>query len=829
MASLLYRLGRFSARRHWFVIVSWFALIAIAFVAFSLFKGPVTSAITIPGTPTSKVTDELSAKFPSASGGTGTIVFDTKDGSAFTATQRSRIEALLKKMGTYKGVKSTTSPFAAQSMLTDRRQEVAAGQSKLTTAQHQLAAAQSKLDAAKAQAQATGHLAAVEAQLAAEQAKIDTATTALKAQNTKLELSAKLLDLAKNARFVSTNGSAGLASIAFDKATNEVPEALKNRVVAAAEHAKISGVSVYVSNEISQGVPSPVGPAEIAGLIVAGIVLLVMLGTIIGAGLPMLAAIGGLGFSLLAATAFSGLVQFNSSSTVLGIMLGLAVGIDYSLFILNRHRRQLRQGMGLQDSIGLANGTSGNAVVFAGITVFLALLALNLTGVPFLGLMGTIGAAAVAVAILVAITFTPALMSIVGMRILRKTERAAIGPTTSVRVPNNPMATWRAIVTLVAGIALLGVIALPALQMRLGLPDGSSEATTSTAYKAFKVTAEKFGAGQNGAVLVVANLPKKATGDSLLQRQVMISQKIGAQKNISAVVPGGVSTDGTVITFKVIPTGGPSSVSTENLVTDLRAIPAISTSGGKIALGVAGNTSAQIDVAQKLSDVLPLYLLVVVGLSFLILIIVFRSILVPLTAAAGFLLSLLAAFGGLTAVFQWGWLGAIFGVHDPGPIVAFVPIIEVGVVFGLAMDYQLFLVSGMRESQAHGTPAKLAVQRGLHAGRPVVTAAAIIMISVFAGFIFSDSATIRPIGFGLAFGVLIDAFVVRMLLIPAAMHLLGKSAWWFPKWLDRIVPNVDVEGANLDRGISSLDGNVVSDRETPVHVMIHPDHRTRTD
>jgi RND superfamily putative drug exporter len=322
--------------------------------------------------------------------------------------------------------------------------------------------------------------------------------------------------------------------------------------------------------------------------------------------------------------------------------------------------------------------------------------------------------------------------------------------------------------------------------------------------------------------VVAANLPEKATGNTLLQNQVTIGQKIAAQNNVSAVVPAGVSKDGTVALFQVIPTGGPSSVSTEQLVHDLRDIPPISTSEGKITLGVAGNASAQIDVSEKLSNVLPIYLVVVVGLSFLILVIVFRSILVPLTATAGFVLSLLATFGGLTAVYQWGWLSSIFGVHDPAPILAFLPIIEVGVLFGLAMDYQLFLVSGMRESYAHGSPAKLAVQRGLHAGRPVVTAAAIIMMSVFAGFIFSDSSTIRPIGFGLAFGVLVDAFVVRMLLIPAAMHLLGKSAWWFPKWLDRIVPNVDVEGAKLERG--PVGAHVVPHHDTPAHVVTHRDH-----
>jgi RND superfamily putative drug exporter len=267
---------------------------------------------------------------------------------------------------------------------------------------------------------------------------------------------------------------------------------------------------------------------------------------------------------------------------------------------------------------------------------------------------------------------------------------------------------------------------------------------------------------------------------------------------VSAVAPIGTSADGTAIAFQVIPTGGPSSVETETLVHDLRDISPLDTGEGEVALGVAGNASAQIDISEKLGQVLPLYLGVVLGLSLIILIIVFRSILIPLVATAGFVLSLVATFGGLTAIYQLGWLSAVFGVHDPAPILSFLPVLEIGILFGLAMDYQLFLVSGMREAYAHGAPARVAVRRGLRVGRPVVTAAAIIMISVFAGFVFSDSSTIRPIGFGLAFGVLVDAFVVRMLLVPAAMHLLGDAAWWMPRRLGRIIPNIDVEGASLE-------------------------------
>ena len=826
MAGLLYRLGRFSARRHWTVIVSWVLIIALAGVGYALFAGVPSPSISIPGTATAKVQDELAAKFPKVSGGSGSLVLATASGKSFTDTQKADVQKMLADIADMTGVKTANDPFTTQADLDSKRQQVIDGRAKIAAGKEQIAGAraqlsagqaqldqgQQQLDQARAAATAAGQLAAAQGKLDAQQAEITAQQAAITAnkqtidanaktldtQSTKLELGSQLLGLSSNIRFVSQDGSSAVATIQFAKSTNLMSPTLKSAVVAKAD-AGVDGVKVYVSQDIAQGVPSVLGVGEIVGVIVAAIVLLVMLGTVIGAALPLVGAIVGLAAALLGAMAFSGIVEFNSVTVVLGVMLGLAVGIDYSLFILNRHRTQLKQGMPLHESIGLANGTSGNAVVFAGTTVIVALLALNITGIPFLGLMGTVGAVAVVVAILVAITLTPAMLSLVGLKILRKKERLAIGHARTKRVPNTPMKTWRAIATLIAGVAVLAVIALPAMSMRLGLPVGSSEATSSSQYKAYKTLDNKFGAGQNSPLLVVADLPAAATGDELLRQEIAIGTKITSAGNVAAVAPIGVSPDGMVVAFQVIPKGGPSSVSTEVLVNDLRNLSPISSDSGTIALGVAGNASANIDVSEKLSAALPLYLTVVVGLSLLILILVFRSILVPITATAGFVLSLLATFGGITAIYQFGWLSSVFGVHDPAPILSFLPVIEVGVLFGLAMDYQLFLVSGMREAYAHGASAKVAVQRGLHAGRSVVTAAAIIMISVFSGFVFSESSVIRPIGFGLAFGVLLDAFIVRMLLIPAAMHLLGKSAWWLPKWLDRIIPDVDVEGAKLER------------------------------
>ncbi|TFD69317.1 MMPL family transporter [Cryobacterium sp. Hb1] len=824
MASLLYRLGRFSARRAWLVIVAWVVILGLAVGAFSAFGGTLTSSVSIPGTATQKVSDELAAKFPAASGGRGTVLFTTTDNSVFTGVQKTAIGALLTRTTDLDSVKSVTNPFDTQAQIDDQAQQVVdgrqkiaagtaqidAGQAQIDAATAEAGAAQSQLDAGRAQAEAAGQLAAAGRMLDAQQAQIDAGRTAIAEQqtaltasrtelevsSTTLEQGADLLDLAAGIRQVSTDETTAVASIQFDTSLNQVSPESKKAVVAEMDDAGIAGVRAEVSNDIAASLPEILGPGEIGGVIFAAIVLWVMLGTLIGAGLPLLNALIGVGVGVLASLALSGAVEMLSVTPVLGVMLGLAVGIDYSLFILNRHRTQLRNGLPLQESIGLANGTSGNAVVFAGATVLIALLALNLTGIPFLGLMGTVGAVCVFVAILIAITLTPAVLGLVGTKILTKKARARVGHASNhARVPVKPMNTVRAVVTVVVGIVVLLVVAIPALSMRLGLPAGSSEPLGSSAYNAYKLADDKFGPGVNGPLLVVADLETAVTDEDLLAEQVRIGTALRAENDVVAVAPIGASDDDLLLAFQVIPAEGPNSESTEQLVRDLRGIDLV----GVASLGVAGNASGNIDVSEKLAAALPLYLLVVVGLSLIILIFVFRSILVPVTATLGFVLSLFASFGAITAVFQWGWLGAVFGIHDPGPILSFLPILVVGVLFGLAMDYQLFLVSGMRESYVHGASARLAVQRGVHAGHTVVIAAALIMASVFSGFIFSNSVMIQSIGFGLAGGVLLDAFVVRLLIIPAVMHLLGDAAWWLPKWLDRILPNVDVEGASLER------------------------------
>ncbi|WP_336643979.1 MMPL family transporter [Micrococcus luteus] len=696
------------------------------------------------------------------------------------------------------------------------REQVAAGrQQALDAAEAELDAQQQKIDEGWAEYErGVAELEDARAQLAAGAERLDQAEADLADGRAELEdgrveaeRGERTLALAEDFRTVSEDGSTAVGIVTFTTPTLDVTAEDKEAVTGALTGADIDGVAVHPSQEL-KAPPSILGPGEVVGLVVAAIVLVVMLGTLVGAGLPLVNALVGVGVGAAGALAFSSAVEMISVTPVLGVMLGLAVGIDYALFIVNRHRHELKRGTALHEAIALANGTSGNAVVFAGITVIVALVGLNVTGIPFLGLMGTVGAVCVAVAVLVAVTLTPALLSLAGMRILSKKERARLadeGPASvaegsaAVRRAGrrSTMSTPAAIASALAAVALLVLVALPVGSMRLGLPDGGSEPEGSDSQVAYELTAEKFGEGYNGPLVVTVDLPAGLDEDAAEDARLAVGEQLAGLEHAHAVVPAGFNEDRTVTMFQVLPEEGPNAVSTEELVRELRATePA----GEASNLGVAGMTSGFIDVSEKLSDALPLYLGVVVGLSLLIMVLVFRSILVPLIATGGFVLSMFAAMGGVVAIYQWGWLGSVFGVHNPGPVLSFLPTIMIGVLFGLAMDYQLFIASGMREAYAHGLPARQAVLTGLRSGRAVVIAAAIIMISVFGGFIFAHDAMIRPMGFGLAFGVLLDAFVVRLLLMPALMHLLGEKAWWLPRWLDRIMPDVDVEGAQLERG-----------------------------
>ena len=840
MATLLYRLGLNAAKRPLAVIFSWLVMIAIAAAGFLTFGGTLVSTVDIPGTPTAQTTDRLQEEFPDAARGSGNVVFQTNDGTEFSTQQREAITAVLDDARDVEGVADVVDPFTTDAELAEQQQELIDGRAELEaageqleSAPQQLDAAEEELDAAEAELQAAQEQldagkqqaigagmpeAAVEQQFADQQAQLDAALAEIETGRDQveqeradyeegvteyeegqelIELGERLLAATNDYSVVSDDGSAAIGTVQFVDQDMEVSTDIRQDVVATFTEASIDGVEILPSQELSMAVPEVLGWAEVVGLVIAGIVLVIMLGTLITAGLPLLNALVGVGVGALAALAFSSVVEMNSVTPVLGVMLGLAVGIDYALFIVHRHRTQLKSGMALRHSIAMANGTSGNAVVFAGSTVVIALLALNLTGIPFLGLMGTVGGFVVVIAVLVAITLTPAMLSLLGVRALSKRERRAVAPQdkqVAERRPLKPMSTARAVLTAIGTIAVLAIVAIPVFSMRLGIPDGSSEAPDTTEYQAYAAQSEHFGAGRNAPIVAVADIPADLSEQDLLTTTAQQAEEIAELDQVQHVVPVGENEAGDMLMFQIIPVHDANHEQTVNLVYELRGLePA----GEVTQLALAGHATGVIDVSDALAEVLPLYLGVVVGLSLLIMILVFRSLVVPLIASGGFVLSVGAAMGAVVAIYQWGWLGDIFMVHNPSPVLSFLPTIMIGVLFGLAMDYQLFISSGMREAFAHGTEARLAVQQGFMQGRSVVAAAAIIMVSVFGGFIYADDPYIRPIGFGLAIGVLFDAFLVRMLMVPALMHLLGKSAWYLPKWLDRILPNVDVEGAKL--------------------------------
>jgi len=797
VAELLYRLGRFAARRAGWVIAAWALIIALAAGSFVAFFGGLSNSFDIPGTASSEVIDDLQEQLPEYSGAAGMVVFHTEDGEPFTAEQQQQISDLVADQGDLVDVADVVDPFDAEAQRAEQRAQLDDGQTQLDAGFAQLDAGQQQLDAAREQLEAFGAPAEQLAALDTQQQQLDAQRLEAEAQQRTLDNGLQLVRLADGIRVVSEDGTTAVVNVAFTEPRLELSDEAKQSVVDHYTAEKIDGVEVAFSTEIAQGVPQVVGVSEAIGVVIAAIVLIVMLGSLLAASFPIITALTGVAVGVLASLSLSGVITMASVTPVLGIMLGLAVGIDYALFIVNRHRRQLLEGADVHESIGLANGTAGTAVVFAGTTVIVALLALFVTGIPFLGLMGAVGAFCVAVAVLIAITLTPALLGLAGTRMLgrRGRRQLAAGPVAHDAVAVKPMSWLRSILTIVLAVAALLACAIPAASMRLGLPDGGSEPHDSTTYRAFELIDDAFGQGANSPLLVTVDTMAPPAEEEWQNTSYLAqaATTIADLDGVAAVAPIAQSELG-LWAFQVIPETGPNSEATEQLVRELRE-----NRHNTEYFGVAGQAAINIDISENLAEVLPLYLLVVVGLSVLIMILVFRSLLVPIIATGGFILSLLATFGGLVAVFQWGWGASIFGITTTMPILSFLPVILVGILFGLAMDYQLFLASGMREAHVHGAPARLAVAQGFRAGRSVVIAAGLIMVAVFGGFVFSESVIIRQLGFGLAVGVLLDAFVVRLLLMPAIMHVLGRSAWWIPLWLDRILPNVDVEGAALER------------------------------
>ena len=613
---------------------------------------------------------------------------------------------------------------------------------------------------------------------------------------------------------LSPDGTIGLISVQFTKTL----DALSSTAITAFSELdappNAAGLQVVPGGDVIGGAPE-IGTTELIGVAVAAVVLVVTFGSLVAAGMTLLTALLGVLAGMAGLFLVTSVVDVSSTAPILALMLGLAVGIDYSLFISSRHRSQLAGGMGTEESVARATATAGSAVLFAGATVVIALAGLTVVGVPFLTAMGLAAAGTVLAAVAVALTLLPAILGFVGRRIMPRGQRkgAPAAPLDhrgrgALAPPAAPHPAtvegfgfrWARLVTrfrvpiVIAGVAGLAVLAIPVHDLRLALPDSGTAPAGSNQRVAYDLTSEAFGPGFNGPLVVVVSA---ASADETAALAGKVTATVQTLDGVAAVSPGAANEAGTTQLVTVVPSSGPSSEETATLVGDIRAAVGPLTSGADESVGVTGSTAIGVDVSDKLSSALPIYLLVVIGLSFLLLLLAFRSILVPLKATLGFLLTIGATFGMTVAVFQWGWASSLFGVDKPGPLVSFLPIIMLGVLFGLAMDYEVFIVSRVREEFVHGSHATAATIAGVGHGARVVTAAALIMAAVFSGFVLIDDPTIKTIGFGLALGVLIDAFVVRMTLVPAVLALLGDRAWALPRWLDRITPRVDIEGTNL--------------------------------
>jgi uncharacterized membrane protein YdfJ with MMPL/SSD domain len=600
---------------------------------------------------------------------------------------------------------------------------------------------------------------------------------------------------------IAPDGRIGYADVIYPVPSGEIDDTAKDELEQSADVARDAGLEV----EFSGGVITEESEtnSETAGIMVGFVVLAITLASLLAAGMPLITAIIGVLIGTTGLTAMSGLITVSSTAPVLATMLGLAVGIDYALFIISRHRQNIADGHEPREAAALAIATAGSAVVFAGATVVIALVGLLVIGIPFLNVMGLAAAATVAIAVLIALTLLPALLGFAGTRMARSNKVLVRRPKFAARGDRPTMgARWVKFVTrrplAVLAVGLVGIfaVALPALDMKLGLPDGSSHPKGDTERESYDLLSEGFGPGFNGTLTGVVDAPD-LTPEEQKELGKGLVEGVSEFPGVAAVSDPVTNETGELTIVQITPTSGPASDETKDLVERLRAKASDVEAESGMDIYITGTTALNIDTSDTLSAALPSYVLVVVGLAVLLLMVVFRSVLVPIKAALGFLLTIAAAMGVTVWIFQQGHLADALGVAQAGPIVSFLPVLMIGILFGLAMDYEVFLVSRMRESYVHSGKAGEAVESGFAQSARVVTAAALIMFSVFAAFVISPDAVTKSIGLALAVGVLIDAFVVRMTLVPAVMVLLGNRAWSLPRWLDRLLPNLDIEGESI--------------------------------
>jgi len=777
VSSSLYRLGRWAFRARRLVLAAWIVVLALAGGAAALFYQGTDDSFKLPGTESGAALERLYQTFPQVSGASAQLVVVAPAGAKVSDPAiEGPLEAAVKAAAAVPGVSAVTDPFGGQ---------------------------------------VSGA--------------------------------------------VSDDGTAALVTIQVNSQATDASPELKSALIGVETTLKgalPTGATAALGGDLYTIQVPGMGATEAVGLVVAIVVLLVTFGSFVAAGMPLVTALLGVGVSTALIYASTAVVSVNSTTPMLAIMLGLAVGLDYTLFVVNRHRAQMSTGMAAEESAARALATAGSAVVFAGLTVMIALAGLFVANIPFLTTMGIAAAFAVGLAVLIALTLTPALLGFAGERLRpgRRGARArrggvgdadgsrgrgatggdvagAAGPGRGVAVRagdggdaaagahgraaqaepeigldggvvtgNRFFRAWITAVTkvpavtIVAVVGLVALLAWPATGLRLALPDAGSQPEGSRARVTYDLVAEHFGPGHNGPLLVTGTIVGSTDPLGLMAD---LKAEIAKLPGVASVPLATPNQDATVGIIQVIPQGGPDSQQTADLVRELRSMEPHFKAAYGVDLAVTGVTAAQIDVSSRLGGALIPFGLLVVGLSFLLLTMVFRSLWVPLKATLGYVFSVLAAFGIVALVFERGWGASALGVDRTGPVISFLPIILMGVVFGLAMDYEVFLVSRMREDYVHRGDARQAVRTGFLASGKVVTAAAVIMVAVFASFIPEGSIYIKPIALGLASGVFIDAFVVRMTLVPAVLQLLGDRAWHFPRFLERVLPRFDVEGEGL--------------------------------
>ena len=744
MSTALYALGRWASRMKWLVLVAWLGILAVlAAGALTLGKG-ADAPITIPGTESQDAITSLSHTFPEVSGTSATIIVVAPEGErAEGAVYEDAVRHASDALEDLPGVTAVLTPFGEEEVTNTEISD-------------------------------DGRAFLVQVQIEGEMTS------------------------------VSDETADGIAA-ATDELSEQLPE---------------GAVVSYGGEMFSTAVPG-ISPTEAIGVIIAFVVLVLTLGSLVAAGMPLLIALLGVGVSIAGLFFVTTFVELTSTTPMLALMLGLAVGIDYTLFIVSRHQEQLRSGVPMQESIARATATSGSAVVFAGLTVVIALVGLSVAGIPFLTALGVAAAAAVAIAVVIAVTLTPAVLAMAGERILPKKYRAAVrgvDPATRKLAQDDEGAgdkkisradrffggwvrgvTKRPIITIVSVLVVLGVAAVPALSLRLALPDATQLPQDDPARVTYELTGEHFGEGFNAPLLLTGSIISSEDPLGLMDDLKREIEQILGVESVPLATPNQGADTGII---QVIPEEGAHAQSTSDLVQALRDHHDEWEDKYGVSLAVTGFTAVGIDVSAMLFGALLPFGVLVVGLSLVLLAMVFRSVWVPIKATLGYLISVGAAFGAVVAVFQWGWFADLLHVSSAGPVLSFMPIILMGVLFGLAMDYEVFLVSRMREEYVHGATAQQAIERGFVGSAKVVTAAALIMFAVFAAFVPEGDPSIKVIALGLAVGVFVDAFVVRMTLVPAIMALLGDRAWSMPRWLAKILPSFDVEGEGLAREVA---------------------------